>query len=146
MHIPFLHNGLYVLWILWRPSIKWHLKNSSCCQVLKCYTCLFCHFSLGLAVLGKGNGLAIQCKNLSVICDGNKCRKSVGRGERLNHIPLAPCSPGTHYLSNIYEALCIVYIRVMPRSSSSGQGPPLCEAAVSAQIPGIQNHYKRQGQ
>lgn len=87
----------------------------------------FCHFSLGLAVLGKGNGLAIQCKNLSVICDGNKCRKSVGRGERLNHIPLAPCSPGTHYLSNIYESLYIVYIRVMPRSSSSGQGPPLCE-------------------
>lgn len=106
----------------------------------------FCHFSLGLAVLGKGNGLAIQCKNLSVICDGNKCRKSVEWGDRLNHIPLAPCSPGTHYLSNIYEALCIVYIRVMPRSSSSGQGPPLCEAAVSAQIPGIQNHYKRQGQ
>lgn len=90
----------------------------------------FCHFSLGLATLRKGYVLAIQCKNLSVICDGNKCRKS-GR-DGLNHIPLAPWSPGTHYLYNIYELLCTVYIHAMPRSSTV-IGIPTVRGAVQSQ-------------
>lgn len=51
----------------------------------------FCHFSLGLAALGKGNLLAIQCKNLSIMCDGNKCRKS-GRGGWITFL-LLPALP-----------------------------------------------------